>query len=544
MAQVASPPAMEPTIAVRRRPVVLPPLDPAAERTPAEAAAPERAPGRIAVRLTALLLVLAVFLTLAGSGHQLDDRNPFLLEARADSLHEQWDQMVADGVPQSDVADLQRQWALARQVTLLGAGLTFWWPESSAVLDQWQRETDVIWSRNILVARTGAVQAEIRLHQALASDPAVLRNERLDELATASTPQQLASLRAAWDLQARLVPIDAGVADLVGRLSALDRKGGGLGIITEPAASILARADTFASMTDRGRAARAVTLIRDLVATLTDLAGRVVAALRAQAAFKRAADEMAFAGLWGVALTPYRVQIDAATALFVSAIHMDGFDSIAGKLDRIVADLKRAVRVVQGQVHVISNVAIYFQIHALSCEETAVSMALTHQGIYLSQGQILAEMGADLRPQYRDAHGILRWGNPYSTFVGDVNGIENVTGWGANYPPLVWAALRHRARILAYGYMTAETVYARLAAGHPVVVWVTWDWGWHPRHDYLSFDGRWIPYIGPAQSHVVTAVGVSPSAVLVNDPLRGQYWVGKSSFQAAYSDFMEAIAFA
>jgi hypothetical protein len=61
----------------------------------------------------------------------------------------------------------------------------------------------------------------------------------------------------------------------------------------------------------------------------------------------------------------------------------------------------------------------------------------------------------------------------------------------------------------------------------------------------LSFDGQWIPYIGPVHaSHVYTAVGVSPTHVLVNDPIRGQFWVSKAAFEAAYSDFNEAIVFA
>ena len=90
-----------------------------------------------------------------------------------------------------------------------------------------------------------------------------------------------------------------------------------------------------------------------------------------------------------------------------------------------------------------------------------------------------------------------------------------------------------------------EAIYARLIAGHPVVVFSTWDWSWHPRRDYLSFDGRWIPWIGPVfASHVYTAVGVSPTKVLVNDPIRGQYWVSKAAFEAGYSDFREAIVFA
>jgi uncharacterized protein YvpB len=116
---------------------------------------------------------------------------------------------------------------------------------------------------------------------------------------------------------------------------------------------------------------------------------------------------------------------------------------------------------------------------------------------------------------------------------------------GTYYPPLVRIAKAHGANILAYGSMSAGTIYARVIAGHPVVAFATWDWRWHPRRDYLSFDGQWIPWIGPYYaSHVYTVVGVSPWSVLVNDPIRGQYWVSKGAFEASYSDFGEAIVFA
>jgi hypothetical protein len=39
-------------------------------------------------------------------------------------------------------------------------------------------------------------------------------------------------------------------------------------------------------------------------------------------------------------------------------------------------------------------------------------------------------------------------------------------------------------------------------------------------------------------------IGVNPWSVLVNDPIRGQYWVSKATFEAAYSTFSEAIIFA
>lgn len=198
------------------------------------------------------------------------------------------------------------------------------------------------------------------------------------------------------------------------------------------------------------------------------------------------------------------------------------------------------------QLHVIKDVTFYYQDKPLSCEEASTSMALTHQGIHLSQDEILNEVGADDRPMYVDWAGQVRWANPYETFVGDVNGSEsNYTGFGTYYPTLVRVAKAHGARLIASGTMPATSIYAQVIAGHPVVAFATWDWQWHPRHDYLSFDGQWIPWIGPVYaSHVYVVVGVSPTDVLINDPIRGQYWISKEAFEAGYSDFNEAIVFA
>src|SRR5438128_1948237 len=110
---------------------------------------------------------------------------------------------------------------------------------------------------------------------------------------------------------------------------------------------------------------------------------------------------------------------------------------------------------------VVSGVAFYYQDHPLSCEEASMSMALTHQGIALSQDQILSELGADSRPMYVDQAGRVHWGNPYETFVGNVDGNESdYTGFGTYYPPLVRVAKAHGARILAYGSMSALTIYS------------------------------------------------------------------------------------
>src|SRR2546430_13445775 len=48
----------------------------------------------------------------------------------------------------------------------------------------------------------------------------------------------------------------------------------------------------------------------------------------------------------------------------------------------------------------IGDVPYYRQVYELSCEEASLQMALAHQGIGVSQGQELNEMGIDWRRAY------------------------------------------------------------------------------------------------------------------------------------------------
>src|SRR5207237_7091162 len=112
----------------------------------------------------------------------------------------------------------------------------------------------------------------------------------------------------------------------------------------------------------------------------------------------------------------------------------------------------------------------------------------------LARDKIVHEVGADPRRRYVDGAGRFRWAKAYETFVGNVNGSEsNYTGLGTFYPPLVRVARAHGSRILAYGSMSAATIYARVIAGHPVVAFATWYWEWHKRRVYLISDGTLIP---------------------------------------------------
>ena len=198
---------------------------------------------------------------------------------------------------------------------------------------------------------------------------------------------------------------------------------------------------------------------------------------------------------------------------------------------------------------VISHVTFYYQTHNLSCEETATSMALTHQGLHISQNQILARLGVDWTPVVLRYGRVVRWGDPDKAFVGNVNGSENnYTGQQANPKALVRVLKSYHAVIIAWSephvtshVITASEIYHYVLLGHPVVAYATWDWKRHPIYYYTSEDGNRIPLISPYDDHVYTIVGVTPTKVLVYDPIRGKYWISKSAFQAGYEFGMAIV---
>lgn len=183
---------------------------------------------------------------------------------------------------------------------------------------------------------------------------------------------------------------------------------------------------------------------------------------------------------------------------------------------------------------VIGNVPLVRQDYALSCEAAALQMALAHEGIRVSQTQELGEMGID---RAHPGAGYTGGGDPYANFVGDPNGSEALrTGYGTYWSTVSRVAQRHGAAVARAGEgVGAAEVYSQLLAGHPVVTWVAIDWGWHPPSSYVAWNGRRVPYAGPVE-HSVTAIGVSDTAVLINDPYRvSQYWESKAVFERAYA---------
>ena len=89
--------------------------------------------------------------------------------------------------------------------------------------------------------------------------------------------------------------------------------------------------------------------------------------------------------------------------------------------------------------------------------------------------------------------------------------------------------------------ISASEIYDQVLRGHPVIAYATWDWKYHTLYHYTSEDGNAVATIYPYDDHVYAVVGVNASSVLVHDPIRGTYWVSKTSFEAAYEFGMAIV---
>ena len=182
------------------------------------------------------------------------------------------------------------------------------------------------------------------------------------------------------------------------------------------------------------------------------------------------------------------------------------------------------------------------QTHKLSCEAAALEMAMAHQGIHRTQEAILNAIGVDARPAELAGDGsVVRWGDPYERFVGDVDGSETeLTGYGVYYAPLARVAAGFGARVEQAGEgIAAAVLYDHLARRRPVIAWVTMsghgDYTPRPTATYTAFDGRQVVFARGFE-HSVVLVAATADAVRVYDPEPdvGPHWMSRADFEAAY----------
>lgn len=163
------------------------------------------------------------------------------------------------------------------------------------------------------------------------------------------------------------------------------------------------------------------------------------------------------------------------------------------------------------------GVPAYLQKYSLSCEISALQMALEFKGVKLDEDRILSEIGVD-KTERKDGF----WGDPHAAFVGNVNGRQMVSGYGVYWEPIARVARNYRKALDFRGWGIGQLTN-EIGKGNPVIIWVYSSNGAPVTWNTLA--GKSI--FGVRGEHAVLAVGFvgpkdDPTSIIINDPLIGQ----------------------
>ena len=178
------------------------------------------------------------------------------------------------------------------------------------------------------------------------------------------------------------------------------------------------------------------------------------------------------------------------------------------------------------------DVPAYLQKYTLSCEASALRMALNYRGANVTEDDLLSKIGVDSTP-----HNGNIWGNPNNAFVGNVRGTQMVDGYGTYWDPIARAAKAYR-NAEAFSNWSISDLTNALSDGNPVVIWVYSHFGTPTSWD--TPDGAHIYAV--RDEHAVVAVGFigaasNPTQIIVNDPLNGQVYWSRASFNQKWDIF-------
>ena len=182
------------------------------------------------------------------------------------------------------------------------------------------------------------------------------------------------------------------------------------------------------------------------------------------------------------------------------------------------------------------NIPMDYQDKPLSCEAASLKMALNYKGATVSETDIMNIVGYD--PTIRNGN---VWGDPYTAFVGDINGRQDTTGYGVYWDPIARAAKTWRNATAFTGWTSAQAA-EQLAAGNPIVVWGVTG-GSIARDDWVTSSGKNI--LAWHGEHARTLIGFkgttsNPTSFILNDPVSGRITWTKSQFESNWSSFGNA----
>jgi len=149
------------------------------------------------------------------------------------------------------------------------------------------------------------------------------------------------------------------------------------------------------------------------------------------------------------------------------------------------------------------SVPYYRQEQRFECELLAARMVFAYRGIYMSETQIMREIGVSTVP-YNSANNT--WGDPNVYFVGDVTGASK--GYGVHLDPIARVARAHG-------------IAREVQNGNPVII--LWQNGWSTPTNisWNTPEGKRIHAINGTHAGVVVGFKGSvdaPTAMIVQDP--------------------------
>ena len=185
----------------------------------------------------------------------------------------------------------------------------------------------------------------------------------------------------------------------------------------------------------------------------------------------------------------------------------------------------------------------------LDCEAAALAAAFIARKVAVSTGGanlqnwILSQLPVDRRDAI-DIGGLITWGDPYTDFVGNVNGHEGFApgdGYGVYFQPIANVVTEVGHVATAHTGWTTASIEAEIEAGNPVVVWIDYrslaSGAGYSTSTWTAFDGRQVPYT--LHEHAVTVLGAYPGhSVTLLDVYSGrQFTYPEAQFTGMLSTF-------
>src|SRR5207237_7031170 len=123
------------------------------------------------------------------------------------------------------------------------------------------------------------------------------------------------------------------------------------------------------------------------------------------------------------------------------------------------------------------------------------------------QGWVFSQLPVDRRAVQRSNGRPVRWGDAWTSFVGDVNASEwNFTGYGVYWRPIADVVQRTGRKAFGGQGWKIDDLFAELDRGNPVIIWINNSYRYVAPGYWTGWDGAQVPYT--VGDHTVLLYGV------------------------------------